>query len=186
MRDPYHFVYKLRGILMVPPAAFAMLVSFHETQLDAVRWPLGLGVFLLGVFVRVWAQMHLHYRLRTRKHLTMTGPYAIVRNPIYIANTLILLALTILSGLLWFVPVMLVWCMTVYHFVVRREEAHLLKKYGAPYANYLDTAPRWLPRMAQNGSERADVAHFLAPSIVAELHCLLWLLPVIGKEAILG
>lgn len=132
----------------------------------------------------MWAQTHLHYRLKVRKKLTTTGPYAVVRNPIYIANTTILLGLTAMSELLWFLPVMLLWSLSVYSLVVHREEEHLLEKYGLRYAKYLRTVPRWFPRRPRRPSRRTEARRFLAPSIVAELHCFLLVLPLIGKELI--
>jgi len=182
MKERYTLAYRLRGILMTPPFLFLVLVFWNETEHDAVVWPVGLGLFAAGVLVRIWAQMHLHYRLRIRKTLTTSGPYALVRNPIYIANTVMLLGLTVMSELLWFLPVMLVWCIGVYSLVVRREEGHLLNKYGEPYAEYLETVPRWLPRLEPRPTATEGTRRFLWASIAAELHCLLWLIPLIGKE----
>jgi len=181
VKERYTWIYKLRGILMLPPCILIVVLPFRETEHETLTWTLGMAVFLAGVGVRVWAQTHLHYRLRIRKKLTSTGPYAHVRNPIYLANTAMLLGLTVLSELLWFLPLMLAWCAVVYGFVVRREEAHLLGKYGAPYADYLRAVPRWFPRLADRYATM-DARPFLWPSIVAELHCFLWLLPFIGKE----
>ncbi len=182
MAERYSTAYKLRGILMAPLYLFMMTVFFHEMERDAVIWPVGAGLFLEGVLIRIWTQMHLHYRLRVRKKLTTTGPYSIIRNPIYIANTTMLLGLTVMSELLWFLPVTLVWCMVVYSLVVRHEEAHLLEKYDKPYVEYVKTVPRWLPRLGQRVAASEDTRSFLWPSIVAELHCFLLFVPVIGKE----
>jgi protein-S-isoprenylcysteine O-methyltransferase Ste14 len=174
--------YRFRGVLMIPPCLFAAGVSFRETEWDALVWLLGVAVFLAGVGIRIWAQTHLHYRLRVHKALTTTGPYARVRNPIYIANTLMLLGLTFMSELVWFLPIMLLWCIAVYGLVIRQEEAHLLEKYGEPYAAYLRRVPRWRPARKHGGSAKVRTRGFLWPSVVAELHCFLWILPFIGKE----
>ncbi len=182
MEIPYDRIYKIRGLLMLPPCLFELFVSFRATEWDGMLWPSGLALFFVGVALRTWAQVHLHYRLRTRKVLTTTGPYAHVRNPIYIANTTMLLGLTVISGLLWFLPVMLLWCAAVYTFVVKREEAHLLDKYGAPYHDFLRSVPRWLPRVNHAAIKGVNLKRFVAASIVAELHCLLWLLPFVAKE----
>ena len=127
---------------MVPPVVLLVVIFIGETEQRMLVWPTGLILFGAGLVLRIWDQMHLHYRLPIHKILTATGPYAHVRNPIYIGNTAILLGLTVLSELLWFLPFMLLWCMAVYGLVVRREEEHLLKKYGEPYAAFLrETRP---------------------------------------------
>jgi len=185
MKEAYTAIYKIRGLLMVPPFLVLLLVNAGETEHDGLVWPMGIAVFACGVLVRVWAQMHLHYRLRVRKTLTMTGPYAYLRNPIYVANTTILLGLTAMSELLWFLPIMLLWCVLVYSLVVRREEAHLLGKYGEPYAAYLRSVPRWLPgggAVRRQAGEWRHARRYFWASVVAELHCLLWLVPLLGKE----
>jgi len=182
MKKPYDFFYKRRGLLMLPPCLFILLIVSYETEHAAYIWPAGLGLFFVGVALRIWAQMHLHYRLSVRKNLTTTGPYSFVRNPIYLANTTMLLGLTVLSELLWFLPVMLLWCAVVYTFVVKREEAHLAEKYGAPYVAFLENVPRWMPRVPLVTPLRAGVRRFAVQSVVAELHCLLWIVPFIIKE----
>ncbi len=182
MPKPYDRVYKIRGLLMLPPCLFAVFVFYQETEWDAAVWPLGLGVFFAGVALRTWAQVHLHYRLKTRKVLTTTGPYTIVRNPIYLANSTMLVGLVVLSELLWFVPVMLLWCAVVYYFVVRREELHLTEMYGQPYRDFLRSTPRWWPQLRTYRRAEKSLRAFVVPSIVAELHCLLWLIPFVAKE----
>ena len=174
--------YRFRGVLMAPPYLFCLLVFAGETEHDAVIWRIGLTVFFIGVAIRVWAQVHLHYRLRIHKTLTTTGPYSLVRNPIYIANTTMLLGLTVVSELIWFLPLMLAWCVLVYRFVVRREEAHLTEKYGAPYVSYLQTTSRWVPRFGSRGLRPEMARRFLLPSLVAEAHCLLLVIPLVAKE----
>ena len=185
MRSIHTMAYRIRGILMVPPFLFMLLFSSGETEWDRLTWPVGLTLFGAGLGLRIWAQMHLHYRLNEHKKLTMTGPYSRVRNPIYIANTTMLVGLAFTSELVWFAPVMLLWCAMVYRFVTRHEESHLIEKYGASYEQYLASVPRWRPRPAQRMGA-ADARGFFWPSVVAELHCLLLLLPLVGKETFSG
>lgn len=185
MKRVFEWAYRVRGLLMAPPYLFLVLSSLGEYEQETVLWTLGLAVFAAGLGLRVWAQMHLHYRLRVRKQLTTTGPYAFVRNPIYIGNTLLLTALAILSEMVWFVPVMLLWCVVVYSLVVRREESHLLEKYGEPYAVFLKTVPRWRPSSRRVNPALMPIRPFFWPSVAAELHCLLWLAPLLGKELLL-
>lgn len=173
---------------MVPPVAFVTLCFWGNVENDWVILPVGGSVFLAGVLLRIWSQMHLHYRLKIKKVLTQSGPYVYVRNPIYVANTLILLGICIMTGVVWFVPIMLIYCAAVYAFVVRCEEAHLLKKFNDDnqYQEFLNTVPRWIPRFRAGASDPAiNAKNFLLASIKAELHCLLYLVLVVLKKTVL-
>jgi len=188
MKTRESVVYKARGILVAFPCLLFLVITFKETEFDSIVWPVGLSLFFAGVSLRVWAQQHIHYRLRVKKALTVTGPYKYVRNPIYLGNSAMLTGMTVLSELLWFLPLTLLWCAFVYGLVVQREERHLLEKYGAPYRRYGENVPRWIPRLrtrtVTNGA--SDTKRFFWPSVVAELHCLLWILPLIAKELLAG
>ena len=180
---PYYLWYRLRGWLMLPLAFAMVLCTWYETEPGGLILALGVPAFCAGWALRIWAQMHLHYRLKVKKKLTTTGPYAYVRNPIYIANTLILLGMCAMSELLWLGPVVLAYCALVYTFVVRFEEGRLAAKYGAPYLDYLRRVPRWLPlRRPWALLGHIDVRPFLYRSIRSELHVALLLLPLVLKE----
>lgn len=176
------WIFKNRGLVMAPPLIFAALCTWAETENALVVFGLGGSVFFAGLLLRIWSQMHLHYRLKVHKVLTTTGPYAFVRNPIYIGNTIMLVGAMIMSELLWLAPVMLVYCAAGYSMVVRFEESHLLEKYGAPYAEYLAKVPRWFPDFAGAARTIIDARRFLGPSLLAEAPSLLLLLPFIIKE----
>ncbi len=105
------WVYRFRGYLVSPPMILAVFCHHLETEGDFV-WSFGIFLFIAGVALRIWAQQHLHYRLKSHKTLTMTGPYLFVRNPIYIGNTLILVGATVVSELLWLVPLTLFYCVS--------------------------------------------------------------------------
>ncbi|MGQ9729746.1 MAG: methyltransferase family protein [Candidatus Zipacnadales bacterium] len=174
-------IWKLRGKLLVIPYLTALLVRKYEYENDLIVFGLGGFLFALGLALRVWAQMHLHFRLRMVIQLTMTGPYAYVRNPIYLANVLMACGLCIGCELLWMLPWVVVYCAVLYTIVVRYEETTLLEQYGEPYAAYLQRVPRWVPKLrwqASGGSMR----RFLAPSLRIEALSLLYWLPVLLKE----
>jgi len=175
------WAYRWRGVLVSPPLVFAVVSFAHETEWDRVVWPLGSALFWLGFGLRLWAQQHLHYRLRGVTHLTTTGPYAFVRNPIYVGNTLICLGATVVSELLWLAPVTLLWCLTVYALVVRHEEHRLTARYGLAYHRYRTEVPRWCPRPPPLRNLGLVTQDWRA-SVAAELPCLLVLVPYIVKE----
>jgi len=181
----YRPFYRARGVLMVPAFLLMTFCYWHECQDDWLQLTWGLAFFLAGWALRIWAQMHLRYRLPIKTILTTTGPYAHVRNPIYIANTLILVGICILEELIWLVPVVIGFCAVVYTLVVRYEEAHLKSKYGERYIEYLHRVPRWLPiGTSQAPPQCGGAGRFLVPSLRTEAHNVLWLVIPFTNEII--
>jgi len=116
--------------------------------------PSGLGLSLAGPLVlgglalRAWGVGHLGSRSRTRTdaawELVRGGPFARLRNPLYVANGLIWIGVGLVCGWPW----SLGWLGLLavhYSLVVRWEEQHLRQALGAPYVAYLEEVPRWLP-----------------------------------------
>ncbi len=178
-------MFKQRGKLLVLPLIAVLLVRYHETENDFVVFGLGSAIFAVGLVLRVWAQMHLHFRLRTAMQLTLTGPYAYIRNPVYVGNVFMACGLCVGSELLWCAPLVLLWCAVFYTYVVRYEEASLREKYGTEYVEYLERVPRWFPKLrrAEPIGEGSALA-FLVPSLCIECLTLLYWVPVVLKEVL--
>jgi protein-S-isoprenylcysteine O-methyltransferase Ste14 len=176
------WVYSYRSYLASPPLFFE-LVCFRWEEEGWFVWTLGIPLLLFGIFLRTWSQQHLHYRLKVHKTLTITGPYSFVRNPMYIGNVLICLGATVISELLWLVPITFLYCLGIYSFVARWEEAHLLKKYGESYRRYKSEVPRWLPKIPHS-KPIGLINEYFYQSMFVESASLLLLLPYILKEII--
>ena len=174
------WVYRYRGVLLAPPLLLALFSDFHESESRLV-WPIGIALVLLGTGIRVLAQQHIHHRIKARQDLTTTGLYSIIRNPLYVANTVLCLGAVVVSRELWLVPIMLLYCCGLYALVVCYEEACLLKEYGEPYRKYLSEVPRWLPRRLRFRNGGQVNPHFFH-ALVAESPCLLILVPYILKD----
>ncbi|HEV2884718.1 MAG TPA: isoprenylcysteine carboxylmethyltransferase family protein [Pyrinomonadaceae bacterium] len=174
------FFYLQRGVLATPPLLLALVIFRGQSVNGWLCWSVGLGLFTLGLLGRIWAQQHLHYRLKIPMALTRTGPYTLVRNPIYICNTLMVVGLTFTSRVLWLVPITLIWMMVLYSIVVREEEGRLSKEMGEPYLAFLREVPRWVPRAVN--ANLGLVNQHLWPSIKAEAHNLLLVIPFVIKE----
>ena len=186
-RDFLHFWYKIRGGLMMVPYVFAFFWMHNENE-HPVVFIAGLALVVAAFLIRLWAQLHLHYRLKVKKVLTMTGPYAYARNPIYVSNIMLLAGYVLMSELVWFVPVSIFYGYIVYHIVVAYEEHHLQEKYGTPYMEYLEQVPRWMPRISfhkkdiKPEGEQPHVRTFLLPSLKAEYQCLCIAMIPLAKE----
>lgn len=173
---------RVRGVLLGLPLLFALLAVRFESA-EALMWPLGVAVALAGIGMRVWAQQHIGRRLDFEKRLTVSGPYTVVRNPLYIANILLCVGATLVSRIVWLAPITLLWTVGIYSLVVRYEEERLLVKYGEPYRRYLSEVPRWLPRFNSH-SDLAFTTPHLRAAILAELHCFFLLCPFAVKEIV--
>jgi protein-S-isoprenylcysteine O-methyltransferase Ste14 len=179
------FAYTWRGFLVCPPVVLAAVCFRQKYEQDGLVWPLGLLLFLGGWAMRVWAQQHVCYRLKTTKALNTAGPYAAVRNPIYLGDTLLVLGLVVLSELVWLVPLTGLWCLEVYALVVRHEERQLRAKYGADYRAYQATVRRWLPRVTPAWAVDRRRAPILQ-ALRVECHVVLLLAPMVLKEVLLA
>jgi len=178
------FFYRFRGWLVAPPLLFALSTTVGRADRPVLSWSVGLGLFALGVGLRLWAQEHLHYRLEADTALTRSGPYLWTRNPIYVGNTLIGAGLVATSGLLWLVVPTAAWFLGVYAVVARYEEGVLEETYGEAYRAFREETPRWWPRVPADGRLELVNDH-LGASIVAELHNLLFLVPFVVRALVL-
>lgn len=170
---------KYRGFSYLPPFSFMAMTFYQEWEDDSVVWPLGIGIILIGVLVRLWATKHIGRRMpwmkKKGKKLVKTGPYAIVRNPLYIGNIIVALGLSVLSELAWFIPLLFLYLFIIYHLVVLYEEKKLLERWGDDYRAYLNEVPRWIPKLKNlyeakgDGFNWIDALRSEAPSILVIL-----------------
>jgi len=176
-------VFAWRGPVAALPVIFSISCFVGEYENDLVIWPLGVLLFVMGWALRMWAQKHLGYRLKIKRTVTTSGPYTLVRNPIYIANTLVIVGTVVMSEVLWMIPVTLLWCALVYSLVVHYEEQHLAAKYGDDYLDYLTAAPRWVPRLASSW-RNARFQSSCRQIVLAEVYVVLIIAAPLVKEFI--
>jgi protein-S-isoprenylcysteine O-methyltransferase Ste14 len=107
---------------------------------------------LAGEAVRLWAVHHIGVISRTRSDrvgpLISTGPFSLVRNPLYLGNVALWVGFAVSARLLGMVPLILVVLGLEYHAIVRWEEHFLTARLGDSYRAYAARVPRWLPTRA--------------------------------------
>lgn len=110
----------------------------------------GAPIALLGELMQVWAASHLH----KDRHLTISGPYSYVRNPMYIGRFLLGLGFFTMTWNLYLVAGYVVVFAAYAHMRVGREEARLREIFRPAYQDYCSKVRRWLPGLkAYSGSE---------------------------------
>lgn len=155
------FVFARRGELLAVPAVVLALLGKPSAFSIAVGLPLAFA----GEAVRAWAVGYSGVTTRgdavTAPALVTAGPYAYVRNPLYIGNFITALgfavAFTGANGS--FARVALVSgalgaMIGVYSVVVPHEERYLRATFGAEFDEYVAAVPRVVPRTAPGGSEQ--------------------------------
>jgi protein-S-isoprenylcysteine O-methyltransferase Ste14 len=135
------------------PVPFALALLAIRAGEAPFSWTLvGAGVVLtgLGESVRLWAVHHIGVISRTRSErlgpLVVSGPFGLVRNPLYIGNILLWVGFALTARLPWMAPVVLVLLFLEYEAIVRWEEQLLESRIGAAYRDYAERVPRWMPR----------------------------------------
>ena len=127
------------------------VIGFRTGQVDGA-WPVvaGVGMVVVGELLRFWAVRHIGTISRTRTStrqgpLVMSGPFRLVRNPLYLGNWLIWSGLVMVSRLLWMLPIAWAVFALQYGTMVIWEEARLRSKFGRQYDRYALDVPRWVP-----------------------------------------
>jgi protein-S-isoprenylcysteine O-methyltransferase Ste14 len=80
--------------------------------------------------------------------LNTRGPYAHVRNPLYLGNLGICAGLSLVANNAWTYAIGLGFFSIEYFFIIRAEESFLREKYGKRFEDYESSVPRWIPRFA--------------------------------------
>ena len=76
--------------------------------------------------------------------LVTDGPFAKSRNPIYLANTLLVSGLGLLFGIAWLMLAGLAGAGLTQKLAIEREERHLRARFGRDWEDYAARTPRWL------------------------------------------
>lgn len=76
--------------------------------------------------------------------LVTSGPYWRFRNPIYIADVMLLLGLAELTKNIWFAIGAAIFAVLVTWLAILPEERHLEARFGDDYREYKQRSRRWL------------------------------------------
>ena len=146
-------LFRNRSWLPVPFIAVPLLVP---ARMSAVLWIIGALFVVSGEWIRLAgvaaAGSVTRRRSRTVQRLVTYGIFGWVRNPLYVGNFLLWMGFTIISGVLWFLPIAIVIFVVEYSLIVRYEEGVLESIFGAEYLAYREATPRWIPRPPKTGA----------------------------------
>jgi protein-S-isoprenylcysteine O-methyltransferase Ste14 len=158
------WLFRHRTLIPLPIAVALLLIpaSASPSFLSTSQFGLGVLVVAAGEAVRLWAVHHIGAISRTRSDrlgpLIATGPFAFVRNPLYLGNILLWVGFALSAHVLWLSPIIVALLAFEYHAIVRWEETLLAERLGEPYRHYMQRVPRWLPRLSHDASHTTEHA----------------------------
>ena len=167
------WLFRKRTSIPLPIVAALLLLPPRAADAEA-SWlvPVGFVGVVLGEMIRMWGVHHIGSVSRTRSErlgpLIDSGPFAWVRNPLYVGNILLWLGFTVSARLPWLAPVVLVVLGLEYHAIVRWEERLLETRIGDSYRQYLTRVPRWIPDFSARGTSSHDAAYSWTQTLYSE------------------
>jgi protein-S-isoprenylcysteine O-methyltransferase Ste14 len=145
------WLFRHRTALPLPIAAVILGLRVGQAPPSALLLSAGVVVTAAGELIRLWGVHHIGAISRTRSDrlgpLVATGPFALIRNPLYVGNILIWVGFALAARLVWLAPLIVLLLGAEYHAIVRWEESLLVSRLGDAYREYATRVPRWLPTL---------------------------------------
>ncbi|MBL8228117.1 MAG: isoprenylcysteine carboxylmethyltransferase family protein [Bryobacterales bacterium] len=132
------------------PGGFVILGAFlllaAPTNATIVR---GLPLCAIGLAIRAWAAGHLE----KNQDLAQSGPYAHVRNPLYVGSLLLAGGMVVAANSLLMAAIFAGAFLLIYLPVIQLEEQHLRSLFPG-YEAYALRVPSLFPRLTPGGGSK--------------------------------
>src|SRR6202171_5243555 len=122
------------------PLAIAVLYFSRPTPPSIL---LGALTGIIGLGVRAYAAGYLH----KQEVLTIAGPYAYTRNPLYLGSAILALGAGIATRASISALILIVYFAVFYSNVMQREAKELQLRHGASFEEYARAVPLFIPRL---------------------------------------
>lgn len=117
---------------------------------------LAAAAIVFGLTLICWKKMGRDWRMgidpKEKNTLIISGPYALVRHPIYALQCLLALASVAAVPHLWMAIVAVVQIVLL-QWEARREERHMVSVHGDVYGDYMRQVGRFIPRGRYRGGD---------------------------------
>jgi protein-S-isoprenylcysteine O-methyltransferase Ste14 len=142
-------------LLVLPLIWFAIVGSQYPfaSHVDDLIWEgISVAVALLGQAIRVWTvglaapgTSGRNTRQQKAAVLNTTGPYSVVRHPLYVGNMLIALGLAMFPHTWIAPPLMALMAAGYYACIAAREDEYLRERFGASFEGWASRVPAFVP-----------------------------------------
>ncbi|MDZ7823766.1 MAG: isoprenylcysteine carboxylmethyltransferase family protein [Ahrensia sp.] len=125
-------------------------LSVPTTPLGDLVFGLGLMMIIVALLIDI-AAMRTMQKAKTTimphkgsEHMVTTGVFAFSRNPIYLANAILIIGIGLVMGTFWHVFIMPFAAFATQKLAIEREEIHLEHKFGNNFRSYKKKVNRWI------------------------------------------
>ena len=184
-------LFTLRSYTPLPFLAAMVLFA----QPNAATMAGGFLLVLAGELMRIWGVAYAGCLTRVTgsvgaPDVIVAGPFARVRNPLYIGNLLTYVGIGCMANALvpWLLLAAVVWFSFQYYQIVLSEEEFLEQRFGEGYRQFKANVPRFIPRVSTyvhpaqanqapdwKGALRSERRTFQALVIVLTVLCVFWI-----------
>ena len=148
--DIRNLFFKSRSYTPIP----ILLMMLYFARPNSPYFLLGIILIVIGEIIRLRSVSFAGGETRTMNvgasSICKSGPYSIVRNPLYIGNVMIYVGFAFVAGSVYVVIISLitlVYFLIQYSLIISLEEEALEKKFGDEYIAYKKLVPSILPRI---------------------------------------
>lgn len=136
--------------IRVPMGFLFAAFYLWKARPSAVSLAWSLLLVIPGLLLRAYASGYV----KKNAELTVTGPYAYTRNPLYLGSLLIAFGFAAASRSLWIIVLLALLFTIIYAPTIYGEERFLRSTFPA-FEAYAKRVPRLLPRLTSGGTEGA-------------------------------
>ncbi len=164
---------------MLIAISISMAIKFYSGGITTLSFFIA-GVFLAAItqIFRVYVASYLWGRQAVTQpeaeFLSTVGPYAYVRNPMYLGNLLIGLALCLAISEWYAYAFFILSYIFIYSLVIPYEEEYLQNRFGERYMDYRAHTGRLIPRL-DNYKNGSKVIPDYKAGIMGEIHVPIFL-----------
>lgn len=137
------FVGILIGILVF--AVTSSLESPGSTSHEMIEW-IGIVLIVTCILGRTWSSLYIGGR--KIEEFVQTGPYSMMRNPLYFFSCTGAVGVGMQVGTVVLGLIMGLLTYLVFYFVILREEELLADRFGPNYEAYMARVPRFFPKLS--------------------------------------
>jgi protein-S-isoprenylcysteine O-methyltransferase Ste14 len=141
-------VFKYRSYTPIP--FVILMLVFQKANIESLI--IGFAITLIGELIRLWGVSYAGSETRTTgavggTYLIISGPFAYVKNPLYLGNIIMYFGFGVMSLALFpYLQILaLIFFYFQYYLIIKREEGYLREQFGEEYEKYYKAVPKLIP-----------------------------------------